>query len=442
MLARAFERVEPVASQRSQTLWPQRWTRAIPIRSRASMRRTPLAKRASLDLAPSDLAARIAARRSSKLPLLDLSDANPTSHGLAAGDALRAALSALARDPATARYEPDPRGDFAARAAIAAYHARRGASVAPEHVVLTAGTSEGYAHLFRLLGDPRDVVHVPAPGYPLFEHLAALEGLAVRHYPLRAPRRGARWRIDLDALAATLGPGSRALLAIDPHNPTGSFVDPDDWASLRSIACERGLAIVSDEVFADYAHGAVPPAGALAGAGDGPLHFVLSGASKLLALPQLKVAWIVVAGPAAARDAALAQLEFIADAFLSVSPLLARVLPQLFRERESIQHAVRARVAANRAQLADLLAGSLAAPLSCEAGWSAIVRVSGERDEAALATSLLDRGVLAQPGYLFDLDTHDPDGAPCAHLVVSLLLETGDFARGVATLRALLAERR
>jgi aspartate/methionine/tyrosine aminotransferase len=403
---------------------------------------TPFAQRTSFDLTPTAFAARVAARRSSGLPLLDLSDANPTRHGLAPVETLRAALAGLERDPATPRYEPDPRGDPSARAAIAAYHARRGARVAPEQVVLTAGTSEGYAHLFRLLGDPGDVVHLPAPGYPLFEHLAALEGLAVLHYPLHAPRRGTRWRIDLDALAATLGPRSRALLAIDPHNPTGSFVDPEDWASLRSITRERGLAIVSDEVFADFAHDAAPPAGALVDAGEGPLHFVLSGASKVLALPQLKIAWIVVAGPAPLRDEALARLEFLADAFLSVSPLLARALPTLFREREAIQRAVHTRVAANRAQLADLLAGSRASPLPCEAGWASIVRVAGHGNEEALVTSLLDRGVLVQPGQLFDLDAHDADGAPCAHLLVSLLLETGEFARGVATLRALLAERR
>ena len=443
MLARDLERVERGASRRKQRLRrPSAGLGRFRYARGTTVSRKPFANRTSLDLTPSDFAARIAARRNSGLPLLDLSEANPTQHGLAAGEALRAALATLARDPATARYEPDPRGDCSARAAIATYHALRGASVAPEHVVLTAGTSEGYAHLFRLVGDPGDAVHVPVPGYPLFEHLAALEGLAVLHYPLRAPRCGARWRIDLDAFAAALGPRSRAVVAIDPHNPTGSFVDPEDWASLRSIARERGLAIVSDEVFADYAHDAAPPAGALVDAGDGPLHFVLSGASKVLALPQLKVAWIVVAGPEAARDEALARLEFIADAFLSVSPLLVRTLPQLFRERAAIQQAIRARVAANRAQLADLLTGSIAAPLPCEAGWSAIVRVSGERNEETLVTSLLDRGVLVQPGTLFDLDAHDLDGAPCAHLVVSLLLETGDFARGVATLRELLAEPR
>lgn len=400
------------------------------------------ARRASWDLRPTAFARRLAARRAAGLPILDLADANPTRCDLAPTAALGAALAACARDPQIGRYEPDPRGDLAARAAIAAYHAHRGAHVAPAHVVLTAGTSEGYAHLFRLLGDPGDVVHVPVPGYPLFEELAALEGLQFERYPLLAPRCGARWRIDLDAFAATLGPHSRAVLVIDPHNPTGSFVDGEDWASLRSIARERGLAIVSDEVFADYGDGGATAVGALAGADEGPLHFVLSGASKVLALPQLKVAWIVVAGPEAARDDALARLDFIADAILSVSPILARTIPRLLAERESIQHALRARVAANRAQLAKQLADTGAAALPFEAGWSAIVRVAGERDDETLATALLDRGVLVQPGYVFDLDACDADATPCAHLVLSLLLEPAAFARGVTLLRDLSAELR
>jgi DNA-binding transcriptional MocR family regulator len=156
----------------------------------------------------------------------------------------------------------------------------------------------------------------------------------------------------------------------------------------------------------------------------------------------LKVAWIVVAGPAAARNDALARLDFIADAFLSVSPILSRTLPRLLAERESVQSAVRARIDANRERLAAGLAGTDAAPLPFEAGWSAIVRVSRERDEEALVTSLLDRGVLVQPGYHFDLDARDADGEPCAHLVLSLLIGAEDFARGVTELRDRLAELR
>jgi aspartate/methionine/tyrosine aminotransferase len=397
------------------------------------------ARRAGWDLTPTEAARRLAARRARGLEVLDLAESNPTRCGLAPARLLADVFAALARDAEIARYEPDPRGDVAARAAIAAYHARRGASVAPEHVVLTAGTSEGYAHLFRLLADPGDVVHVPAPGYPLFEHLAALEGVTALNYPMRPPLHGARWRIDLDAFAAALGPRSRAVLAIDPHNPTGSFVDPADWSSLRAIARERGLAIVSDEVFADYAHGKDTAPGALAGAGDGPLHFVLSGASKLLALPQWKVAWIVVAGPSEARDDALARLEFIADAFLSVSPPLARALPALLAQRAETQQAVRARVAANRAQLDAALAGGAASALPSEAGWSAIVRIAGDRDEEGLAAALLDRGVLVQPGYFFDLGGRDATGA---HLVVSLLPDPRDFERGAGVLREVVADAR
>jgi aspartate/methionine/tyrosine aminotransferase len=403
------------------------------------------ARRASWDLTPGPLATRAAARRARGLPVVDLADANPTHAGLAEpGAALAEALAAAARDPASAHYEPDARGPLAARAAVAALHARAGAALAPEHVVLTAGTSEGYAHLFRVLADPGDLVHLPAPGYPLFEHLAALEGVAAQRYALREPAGGApRWRIDVAALATSLAPRSRAIVLIHPHNPTGSFVDPDDLAALRALAAEHGLALVSDEVFADSALAAGAPPGALAGAGDGPLHFVLSGASKLLALPQLKLAWIAVAGPPAARDEALARLEFAADAYLSVSPLLAAALPGLLAHREAIGAALRARVAANRSRLDRALRGAGATLLPAEAGWAAIVRIPGPHDEESLALALLDGpGLLVQPGFLFDLEPEDAAGAPCAHLVLGLLREPGGFARGAGALAAFLADAR
>lgn len=398
------------------------------------------ARRASWDLTPSPLAARVAACRQRGLPLLDLGDANPTRAGLVEpASALGDALAAAARAADSARYQPDPRGPLAARVALQA----AGLAPAAEHVVLTAGTSDGYAHLFRVLADPGDLVHLPAPGYPLFEHLAALEGVEACRYPLRAPPGGgARWRIDVDALAAQIGPRSRALLVIHPHNPTGSHLDPADLASLRRLAAVKRLALVSDEVFADSALARDAPPSVLSDApADGPLQLVLSGASKMLALPQLKVAWIVAGGPPALRDAALARLEFAADAFLSVSPLLAATLPALLAERAAIGAALRGRVAANRARLAAALQGAGATLLPAEAGWAAIVRVPGAHDEEALAIGLLDRrGVLVQPGFVFDLEPEDAGGAPCAHLVLALLHPPERFERGIEALAAFLAE--
>lgn len=390
------------------------------------------ARRASWDLRASPLAASVEARRQRGLPVLDLGESNPTRAGiLEPGAALGGALAEVAADAASLRYEPDPRGDLGAREAIAAVHAAHGAAVEPAHVILTAGTSEGYAHLFRLLADPGDRVHLPSPGYGLFEHLAGLEGLEASPYPLVAPHGGARWRVDLDALAASLEPRSRALLAIHPHNPTGSRLDPDDLASFRALARERGLALLSDEVFAESGAPGAPFTSLLHGTGDGPLHFVLSGASKLLGLPQLKVGWIVAAGPPAARDDALARLEFIADAFLSVSPLLARTLARLLPQREALTCTLRARVAENRARLAALSSAGAVAALPSEAGWAAILRVRAREDDEAVAQRLLEQtGVLVQPGSLFDL-APEPGAA---QLVVSLLPEPGLFARGLAAL--------
>jgi len=401
--------------------------------------RAVFARRAAWDLTPNELTRRVAERRGRGLPVLDLGESNPTRVGLRApAEALARALGELARDPATARYEPDPRGPRPAREAIAAYHRSQGAAeLTADHVILTAGTSEGYAHLFRVLADPGDFVHLPAPGYGLFEHLAALEGVEAARYPLRAPRAGARWRLDLEVLARTLGPKSRAVLLIHPHNPTGSFVDPEDLAALRALARERGLAIVSDEVFAD-APGA--PTSVLAGAAEGPLHLVLSGASKPLALPQMKLGWIAAAGPAAARDEALERLEFAADAFLSVSPLLAHMLPALFAARGEIRAELAARVDGNRARLEAALRGVAGAELlPAEAGWAAILRIHGGADEEALALGLLEHeGVLVQPGFLFDLEPPPGYTSGC-HLVLGLLLEPEPFARGAGLLARFLA---
>lgn len=397
--------------------------------------------RASWDLTPSALGQCLAAARAAGRTPFDLTNANPASLALP-GEILRDALAEIAREPASLRYAADPRGDLRAREAIAAYHCEQGADLAPEQIVLTAGTSEGYAHLFRVLADPGDVVHLPTPGYPLFEHLAELEGLRCARYRLLEPAgESAHWPLDLDGLASSLVPESRALIAIHPHNPTGTRVAPGDLASLRSVCAERGLALLSDEVFADSSRAALGTT-ALAGAGDGALCCVLSGASKVLGVPQLKVAWIAVGGPAALRDEALARLEFAADAFLSVSPLVARTLPALFARRAEIRAALNARVAANRGALCAALRGlACARVLPAEAGWAAIIALAhpgGSRfaDDEAIAVAALEQAdVLIHPGSLFELAS-----TPLApRLVASLLAPEAEFAAGARALAHFLA---
>ncbi|HTF35057.1 MAG TPA: pyridoxal phosphate-dependent aminotransferase [Myxococcota bacterium] len=403
------------------------------------------ARRASWDLSHNDLSRRLDARRAAGLPILDLTESNPTRCDFSfPARLLREALERLASDPRAERYQPDAKGDSVARRAISDYHAAQGGAPTREHVVLTAGTSEAYAHLFRLLGDPGDRVLVPAPSYPLFGFLAELEGLEAAPYALRFRADTEEWRIDLDSLEAACDARTRAVVVVHPNNPTGGFVRETDLSALRSLCVRRELALISDEVFADYALDESSgrwPGTLLAGADapGAPLTFVLSGVSKSLALPQLKLAWIVVAGPALLRDEALARLEVIADTYLTVNALGQLLLPNLLAGRAAAQAEILGRVRTNRAILRRALgAYSGATLLPADAGWCAIVRVQGmpggpPPDEDALVAELLDGpGVLVQPGWFFDLIPDAEEKA--AHLVLSLLPVPKVFTAGADAL--------
>lgn len=396
--------------------------------------------RAGFDLSANAFAARVEARRASGRPFVDLADANPTRVGLVEPErALAAALPALAQDRRAFGYAPDPRGDRRAREAVAAYYRRRGAQVDPAHIVLTAGTSEAYAHLFRLLGNPGDEILVPRPSYPLFDLLARFESLEAVGYATRRRAAGEdgghdTWSVDLADLAEQAGARTRALLAVHPHNPTGAYLSAAERGALRALARTRGLALVVDEVFLDFAVAAPRPEPSLvadARDDDGPLHFVLSGVSKTLALPQLKLAWIVVAGPPALRDEALARLEVIADTFLAVSALPQLLLPSLLEAAPAVAAELGARLRANHAALGTAAAESDGIRLLPAAGgWTAILRIEPaagvDRDEDALVAALLDDDdVLVQPGWLFDLEPAEHGGA--AHVVLSLLAEPTRF---------------
>jgi aspartate/methionine/tyrosine aminotransferase len=381
------------------------------------------------------------ARRAAALPILDLTESNPTRCAFSQPRRLlRQALARLAIDPRAECYLPDPKGDPSARRAIAQYHAARGGRPSSEQVLLTAGTSEAYAHLFRLLGDPGDRVLVPTPSYPLFGFLSELEGLQATPYEIRLRSDTQEWRIDMAALEAACDARTRAVVVVHPNNPTGGFLRDADLSALRNLCAGRGLALISDEVFADFPRDAPStgwPASLLIGSEEAsaPLTFVLSGLSKSLALPQLKLAWIVASGPAGLRDEALARLEIIADTYLTVNGLGQILLPDLLAGRALVQAEILERVRTNRAVLERALAGiPRASLLPTDAGWCAIVRVQGAPgrppwDEDALVTELLDGpGVLVQPGWFFDLIPEAEEKT--AHLVLSLLPEPTVFQAG------------
>jgi hypothetical protein len=355
----------------------------------------------------------------------DLTVSNPTQCGIAYPGTL---LASLAR-PAALVYRPEALGIEAARRAVAADYRRHGVEVDHRRIVITSSSSESYAFLFKLLCDPGDAVMVPTPSYPLFEHLAALDG--VRALPYRLDP-GDGWR---PSLPGDLPERTRAVIAVHPNNPTGSYVEPGAATSLALACARHGTALIVDEVFLDYPLVRAVAAPTFAARGD-VLTFTLGGVSKSLGLPQLKLSWIAVSGPDEAVEEALRRLEFIADNYLSVGTPIQLALPLLLIEAAPVRDAIldrcRRNLGALRAAASSVPAVSVPAP---QGGWSAVLRFPSTIGEEALALELLQQdGVAVHPGYFFDFPG---DG----YVVVSLLPEPGAFAEGARLLLRRIASK-
>jgi alanine-synthesizing transaminase len=389
---------------------------------------TPFSSRLPGALAPNALSRRVAALRESREPWFDLTETNPTAVGLPYPNA---ALHALA-DPAALRYAPEPLGLVAARECVSADYERRGVTVPADRIVLTASTSEAYAFLFKLLCNPGDAVLVPQPSYPLFELLTHLEGVTPQPYPLEFD---GTWQIDRESVVGAITSSTRALLVVSPNNPTGSMLRAGDRAWLDALCASRGLAIIGDEVFADFALAPRADAAPVIDRGNAALTFSLGGLSKSAGLPQVKLAWIAAGGPERLVAAAMARLELIADTYLSVSTPVQLAAARLMDAGVEIRAAILARVRANLARLRSSLDAHRAVTLlEPEGGWSAVLRVPAVASEEALVLRLLDEArVLAHPGYFFDF-------AREAYLVVSLLPEPSRFQEAIDRLLPVAAQ--
>ena len=401
--------------------------------------------RTAWDLAETRLARVLRERRAAGLEVLDLTASNPTRCGFAYEEA--GILAALG-DPGALVYDPDPLGIRRAREAVCRYYADRGAPLEPERVFLTTGTSEGYGWLFRLLCDAGDEVLIAAPSYPLFDFLAQIEDVRLVPYPLVYDHG---WQIDFAGLRERITARTKAIAVVHPNNPTGHYTKDAERRELEQICAECGLALIVDEVFLDYplssqhvgpptrsrekasrdkdgAPGLVNRAEAksFASGGHPCLTFVLSGISKIAALPQMKAAWIAAIGPQDELREALARLEVVADTFLSMNAPVQCALPAWLAACERIQEQIRSRTVTNLRYLDQtLLRYPAVTRLEVEAGWYAVLRVPALGNDEELAVRLLEEhGVYVHPGSFFGF-------AGEGWLVVSLLTEAEEFRRGV-----------
>ncbi len=375
------------------------------------------AHRADWTSEPNPLSRKTESLRAQGKEILDLTVSNPAACGF---QYLNAGLLQPFQNPENLLYQPDPHGLAAARKAVCDYYrSRHGVQVEEKQVFITASTSEAYSFVFRLLADAGSVILAPKPSYPLFHFLAGLHDLKLEHYPLHPDS----WTIGLKEIeAAALN--ARGLLLVHPNNPTGSHVSKEEREKIENISRVHGLPLIVDEVFLDYSFTPQPPSFASCGQ---TLTFTLSGISKILGLPQMKISWIVVSGPEELKKQALEKLEVISDTYLSAAGPGQRALPAWLAAAEKIQDEIRRRLAANLKTALELPGA-----MTPQGGWYALVRMPEKRTDEEWALHLLEeKQVLAHPGYLFEFEED-------SFLVLSLLTPEKIFSEGISRIRQTL----
>ena len=379
-------------------------------------------QRTNWKLSPNRFTQALEAIRASGTKLLDLSVSNPTECGL---QYVTAAILAAFQNRSALSYDPQPKGLLSAREEVARYYLRdHHVSVDPESVILTTSTSEAYSYIFRLLCNPQDEILVPKPSYPLFDFLADLQDVALIPYSLEYAHG---WMVDFQSITRALTPRTRAILLVHPNNPTGSYLRAEEVQHLNNLCQKHNLALIVDEVFLDYSFAGIPPR-TFANNLDA-LTFTLSGLSKIAALPQMKVAWLVTTGPGSLVQPALDRLEVIADTYLSLNAPTQWAVPTLFEQRHSLQPQLLQRVRENRANLQKLISSQPACELlDADAGWYAVLRVPARGSDEDLVIDLLQKqNVVVHPGHFYDFPK---DG----FLVLSLITPAVIFNEGISRL--------
>ena len=292
-------------------------------------------------------------------------------------------------------------GIVSAREAAAADFSRRGVEVSPDRVLITSGTSEGIELALTAVVDDGEDVLVPSPTYPLYTAVLAKIGANPVYYRTD-PTRG--WLPDLDHMARALTPKTRALVLIDPNNPTGAVYPGDVRRQLVDFAVTHGLVILADEVYGDLGFdGPVPPLAAMAP--DAPI-ISYSSLSKAYLAPGWRAGWMAVA-PTPRLDEALAAIKKLADGRLcSPGPMQYAITAALSGDRShqiAFRQALRVRSDLTVARFSGMPSMTVVAP---QAAFYAMPRVAlppGKTDEDFVLGLLRAKGILCVHGSGFGL---------------------------------------
>jgi hypothetical protein len=383
-------------------------------------------KRTEWELRNNELARCLGQLKARGVSVLDLTESNPTQSDVHYPES---EILRPMSDPNNLLYSPNAAGLLSAREAVSAYYQEKAHSVPANRIVLTSSTSEGYSFLFRLLADPGDHILFPKPSYPLFQFLSDLNDVSMDFYSFHYNSQPQRWQIDFDELDKGIHPLTKAIVLVNPNNPTGTFVKESERKRINEFCRRHNLAVICDEVFLDYPSWGNEPLARSWVDNTEVLTFVMSGISKILALPQMKLSWISVNGQTSMAEPAVQRLEVITDTYLSVNTPAQNALPEWMKIRTRVANNIQNRVEQNEAFLKHILREGPACLLNREGGWYAVLKLSERfKDEEWVTELLMKDHVLVHPGYLFDFDE---DG----YVVLSLLTLPRVMEEGVRRIR-------
>lgn len=343
---------------------------------------TPTPFFAELERAKSDVLKDAAA---GGLPFIDMTVSSPLRVGFPFD--LEPAVDTVKRE--FNLWDTNPAGALKAREAVAKYYQERGGNFSAEQIILTASTSEAYSILFKAFCNPGDAILTPVPGYPLLDTLAELENLECYPYFLKLSRSGAgkerhgEFHFALDTESLLSAPANaRILLLVCPHNPTGHSISLSEWKETVRFCEERNLVLVVDEVFGDYSFDAnVRRSWQFLEQGREkprcPIVW-LNGLSKVCGSPQVKQGWMAVYAPEDMRESIHETLEYVADAYLSVSSMAQALAAPLLAESANYEKRIQERLQQNLAALREKFPSKYCPEVS--GGWYAVVRL-GDNDE-------------------------------------------------------------
>ncbi|MBF0224080.1 MAG: pyridoxal phosphate-dependent aminotransferase [Desulfobacterales bacterium] len=361
-------------------------------------------------------------KKAEKSKLYDLTVSNPLLCGFEYDERL---IKKAFQKVSWLEYSPHPLGRFDARKAVRKYYEDRNIFVNFNNICLTCSTSEAYSFIFKLLCNPYDEILVPSPSYPLFQHLSELDNVSIT--PYRIKYDGNKFKVDFDSFFGSISQKTKAIIIVNPNNPTGSYIKPDEIENIIRICTDNNIAIISDEVFLDYSEGR--KYNLSLASNDKCLTFVLSGLSKVCGLPNLKLSWICINGSGKQCIETMDRLEFISDSYLSVSTIVQQALPLILSGSDNIQKQIKDRLRDNENFLYDSLQSVPSLRLLLrEGGWYAIIETPDFADDEAFIVSLIeDNNVLVYPGYFFDFKRF-------GYFVLSLIVKPEDFKEGVSRL--------